>query len=169
MEGWQEGRDGDAVVYSERLWPGPGLLILAAAVIAPVAIAYGAVFGATLGWILGVLVIGLAWAWLIGSAPTLRVDDRVFRAGRARLPRTYVGDVRGLSASDLSRERTSGDVRTYFVLRPGTSRRAVLVENTDPNDPHPRWIVQTRHPDRIVEALCGPNTSKDLPGHTAAD
>lgn len=169
MEDWQEGRDGNRPAYRERLWPGPGLLILTAVVIAPVAIAYAAVFGATLGWVLGVLVIALVWAWLIGSAPTLRVDERVFRAGRARLPRGYVGQVRGLTAQDLSRERTSGDVRTYFVLRPGTSRRAVLVENIDPNDPHPRWIVQTRHPDRIIEALREPNPTKDRPAHTAHD
>jgi hypothetical protein len=156
VEGWQEGQDGQVPAYRERLWPSPGLLILAAVIIAPVAIAYGAVLGAWLGWGLGVLLIALSWTWLIGSAPALRVDERVFRAGRARLPRPYVGAVRGLTAEELARERTSGDVRTYFVFRPGTSRTAVLIENVDPDDPHPRWIVQTRRPEQLVAALGNP-------------
>jgi hypothetical protein len=156
VEGWQEGQDGQVAAYRERLWPGPGLLILTAIIIAPVAIAYGAVLGAWLGWSLGVLLIALAWAWLIGSAPALRVDERVFRAGRARLPRPYVGVVRGLTAEELAHERTRGDVRTYFVIRPGTSRTAVLIENVDPDDPHPRWVVQTRRPAQLVAALSRP-------------
>ena len=159
MDSWQEGQDGLTPVYRERLWPGPGLLIIAAVVIAPVAIAYGAAFGATLGWILGILVIGLTWAWLIGSAPVVQVDERVLRAGRARLPRQFVGEVRALDAEALAIERTSGDVRTFMVLRPGSSRSGVLVTVTDPRDPHPRWIVQTRSPARLAAALKSPGSA----------
>lgn len=160
MAVWREGQDGQQTIYSERLWPGPGLMLISVVVIAPVAIAYGAAFGGTLGWILGVLLIGLAWAWLLGSAPVIRVDERVFRAGRARLPREYVGTVSELDRDELARERTGGDVRTFLALRPGTSRRAVLVEVCDPQDPHPRWIVQTRHPQKVISALSMPPNTK---------
>jgi len=156
VDGWHEGSDGSRPAYSERLWPGPVLLIMSVVVIAPVAIAYGAVFGAALGWTLGILIIGLAWAWLLGSAPLIRVDERVLRAGRARLPREFIANPIALDGRGISHERAHGDVRTFMVLRPGTTRHAVLLDVTDPADPHPRWIVQTRRPQALIEALATP-------------
>jgi hypothetical protein len=49
--------------------------------------------------------------------------------------------------------RRHGDPRDYVVLRAWSSRRGVAIDLEDPRDPHPRWIVTTRHPERLAEAL----------------
>lgn len=159
MSQWQEGQDGSEPIYRERLWPGPWPFVTAALIVLPVAVAYGAAFGAPFGWTLALCLTALAWTWLMSSAPVIAVDDRVLRAGRARLPRTCVGDVSALDGPALTDQRRRGDVRAYVVLRPGTTKKAVLVNLQDPQDPHPQWIVQTRHPDRLIAALRSPSPS----------
>lgn len=90
---------------------------------------------------------------LLRTAPVVRVDERVFRAGRARLPREYVGQVHALDAATARRLRgVDSDATAYLCVRswvPG----AVVVEVADPQDPHPYWLVSARRPDRLAAAL----------------
>ena len=44
------------------------------------------------------------------------------------------------------------DVRAYLLLRPYV-QRAVRIEVVDPADPTPYWLVSTRHPERLAQAL----------------
>jgi hypothetical protein len=44
------------------------------------------------------------------------------------------------------------DARAFLLLRPYL-RRSVRVHVLDPDDPVPYWLVSTRHPDRLTEAL----------------
>jgi Protein of unknown function (DUF3093) len=87
-----------------------------------------------------------------GAAPVV-VDDETFTAGRARIAREHLGAAEALTGEEarLARGRDC-DPRAYLVLRPYLSG-AVRVALTDPADPAPYWLVATRRPERLAEAL----------------
>ena len=93
------------------------------------------------------------WAWLLVAA-IVRVDDRVLRVGRARLPLCYIGDVRALDADTTTAAmRTRADANAYLLVRPGYADTSVAVAVTDARDPHPYWLISARHPDELAAAI----------------
>lgn len=151
---WQEGHDGTRVTYRERLVPSWWAWVVMIGLVTMVAVAYGAAIDAGVGWVIGgagVVLLGLS---MIVTAPVIRVDDRVVRAGRARLPLPVVGHVEALDSQAAGRARTSGaDPRDYLVLRTWASARAVRITVCDPQDPHPSWLVSTRRPQHLADAI----------------
>ncbi|MDG4792341.1 DUF3093 domain-containing protein [Micromonospora sp. WMMD1082] len=94
-------------------------------------------------------VAGLAWLGRIRVAVTdgeLRVDD-------ARLPVRFVADAIALDA-DGRREvlGVGADPLAFVVQRPWISG-AVQVILDDPADPTPFWVVSSRHPVELADAL----------------
>ena len=138
--------------YRERLWPGPlGWLLLAggAGAAALVAQPLGAV-GMTIA--AGVAAAALvAGVWLT-SATVAVVDGRLV-AGQAQIPVHLLGEPAVLDRpSVLGAVGPGSDARDYVLLRswlPGGVSLPVL----DPQDPTPRWVVSTRHADRLAEAI----------------
>ena len=114
---WSEGRDGNHRRYRERLYPPIAVFVLVIGLASIVGVAYGAAYGAAWGWgfgtLLGVLGVGIL---LVTSLP-IHVDDRVVRAGRARLPLTSIADVQPLDREAMQEARRHGDPRDYLVLR----------------------------------------------------
>jgi Protein of unknown function (DUF3093) len=103
-----------------------------------------------------------AWV-LLATAPMVRVDEAVFRAGRGRLPRRHIGRVTAVDAATARRLRgRDADVRAYLCVRSWVPR-AVVVEVTDIDDPHPYWLVSTRRPDQLVSALHADSERDDGP------
>ncbi len=92
---------------------------------------------------------GLAWLGRIRIA----VTDGEFRVDDARLPARFVADVVALDA-DGRREvlGVGADPLAFVVQRPWISG-AVQVVLDDPADPTPFWVVSTRHPVELAEAL----------------
>ncbi|GAA2118000.1 DUF3093 domain-containing protein [Nocardioides bigeumensis] len=140
--------------YDERLsvplrWWVQGIMLvatfwLAVIVALPLAAAW-TVTGAA-----GALVLAGLWAY---GAQRLQVGDGVFRAGPARISVVHLGAAEALDAE--STRRVAGrdaDARAYLLLRPYL-KRGVRVEITDPADPTPYWLVGTRRPDALVQAL----------------
>lgn len=131
------------------------------ALIAMLAIAYGAAFGASLGWVLmTALMIGVG-VLIYRSSPVIEVTQDTIAAGGARLPRQWAGSVRPLDATGMRTERgPDGDARRYVVLRPWAARGGVLIDNIDPHDPHPGWLLSSRRP----QALAGIIAAQDPAG-----
>ena len=131
-------------------------------------------------WVQGVMLIATLWLAVVVAAPALvaavvavlclalmaalfgsygaavvSVEGDTFRAGRAQIPRAYVGAVEAL---DEDRTRLvagrEADARAFLVLRPYL-KRSVKVEILDAADPTPYWLVSTRHPERLAAALAG--------------
>jgi len=104
----------------------------------------------------GVTAIALAVlvaAFLSYGSARVEVADGHLRAGRARLPLSYVGSVEALDAEAMRRQAgVDADARAYLLLRPYL-KRGVRVDLTDPADPTPYWLVACRRPDRLVAAL----------------
>ena len=140
--------------YSERLWPGPVVWILGLGSVAALAIAYGSSLGATSGWLVA-LGGGVIVAILIArSAVLVTVADQHLRAGRARIQWEFTGRVLPLDADQARSARgPDGDPTAFMLLRPGVGPGAVVVEVTDPQDPHRTWLVASRHPQRLARAI----------------
>jgi hypothetical protein len=96
------------------------------------------------------LTFGL-FAW-VGSA-RVAVRDGVLYAGRAHIPVTLLGSVEPLDAEQTRRVHgVEADARAYLMTRPYL-KRAVKVTVADPADRTPYWLVSTRHPRRLAQAL----------------
>jgi hypothetical protein len=101
----------------------------------------------------GTLFVGAAALFVGYGAARISVADATFRAGRAQIPVHLLGAPVALDAQ-ASRllAGMDADARAYLLLRPYV-KRSVQVPVTDPADPTPYWLVSTRHPDRLAQAL----------------
>ncbi len=106
--------------------------------------------GAWLGpwWAVGSAIVAAA---LIGvalvrySVVVVSVEDAGLRVGRAYVPWAFVGDITDLDATAAhDRLGPRADARAFVVTRPYLAE-AVEVSIEDPADPHPYWLVGSRH------------------------
>ncbi len=145
------------VRYRERLLPGPLWWLVVAALVAMVAIAYGAALGTGIGVITAVALGAIAVAGLWFGSPTVTVDDRGLQCGRARLPRSAIGDSFALTGDELRAarrgHRSELPASTYPVLPVWSPQSALAIDVTDPVDPHPAWLVGTRRPREFDAAI----------------
>lgn len=116
---------------------------------------------AAIGFYLGPLAGALAFAAaqavvsaiLWASAVRLRLDRGELWVGRAVLDLRYVAAAQGLDvAATTDRSGPHADARAHLVLRPYV-RTAVELTLDDPADPVPYWLVSTRRPVRLAEAV----------------
>jgi hypothetical protein len=107
-----------------------------------------------LACVVGGLALALMAALLLAfGASTISVAAGELRAGRARIGTEHLGAVTPLDPEAARRlAGREADARAYLLLRPYL-KRAVRVELTDPADPAPYWLLATRHPDRLADAL----------------
>ena len=144
----------DETAYRERLgvplrWWVQGTMLVASLWLACVVAVPGAV-----AWVVAAIAMAVLVAVLASyGAARLEVGAGDFRAGRARIGSEHLGSAEALDAERT--RRVSGpeaDARAYLLLRPYL-KRAVRVEITDPADPAPYWLVSSRRPEELVEAL----------------
>jgi len=148
-----EGVDGKIPVFQERLWPSLGMWVFAFIMTTSLGIAYSQAYGKDLGFIVAITTTLAVAIGLIVNTPLIQVDELNLRVGRARLPLEYVGKIQILDDVQSRRARsTDANSNAHFQLRGGI-KGSVLVEVTDPQDPHPYWQVSTRKPDVLVAAL----------------
>ena len=140
------------LLYREKLWPAPWLFISTALVIPASLLVF-----LPINWWVGVVTAVLLYAGcviglLLGS-PVVEVTSSEFRAGRARLPLEVVGAVTGHRGDEAQLERGRRlDARAWLLIR-GWISPVVKVEVTDETDPAPYWLVSTRQPDAVIDAL----------------
>nr|WP_227463558.1 DUF3093 domain-containing protein [Nocardioides lijunqiniae] len=105
-------------------------------------------------WVVTALAMALLAGALVsyGSARIV-VRDGELRAGRAHIDVRHLGAAAALDADQARRAAgVDADARAFLVLRPYL-KRAVRVAIADPADPTPYWLLSTRHPERLAEAL----------------
>jgi hypothetical protein len=153
-----EGVDGKNPVFQERLWPSLGMWGFAFIMTSSLGIAYSQAYGKELGFIVAISTTLAVAIGLMVNTPLIQVDELNLRAGRARLPLEYVGKVQILDDVQSRRARsTDANSNAHFQLRGGI-KGSVIVEVTDPQDPHPYWQVSTRKPDALIAALANTKT-----------
>ena len=140
--------------YRERLavpirWWAQGTMLVASLWLAVIVAVPG-----PLAWGVTFVAAALMVAFFLSyGGAVLSVQDGWFRAGRAKVEVRFVGEVEALDA-DRTRlvAGREADARAYLLLRPYRSK-AVKVALCDPADPTPYWLVSTRRPERLAEAL----------------
>ncbi len=143
----------DAPTYTEHLgvplrWWVQGTMLVATLWLA-VVVALPAV-GA---WVVTAVALAVMSALFWAFRASLVVDGGTFRAGRAHIAGEHLGAVTALDAGEARHLAGPGaDARAFLLLRP-YAKRAVRVEITDPADPTPYWLVSTRHPEELAQAL----------------
>jgi hypothetical protein len=148
-----EGVDGKSPTFQERLWPSAGQWTFAIIMTTSLGIAYGRAYGMDLGIVVGVTATIVVAIGLIVNTPLIQIDELNFRVGRARLPLQHVGKIQKLDDKQSRRARsTDANSNAHFQLRGGI-KYTVIVEVTDPQDPHPYWQVSSRKPDALISSL----------------
>ena len=140
--------------YRERLWVpaswwGIGLFFAVS-----FTTAVGFAVSPLVSGLAGVLTIaGVAGALLwYGSVPVV-VDERGLTAGDSVLERPWLGEAEPLDSAATRRLLgPEADPAAHLVTR-GYVRTAVRVWVDDPADPHPYWLISTRHPRELAAAL----------------
>ena len=100
----------------------------------------------------GLFAVMVAALTSFGSARVV-VRDGVLSAGRAHIEARFLGAAEALDAEATRRVAgREADARAFLLLRPYV-KRSVRVRIVDPADPAPYWLVSTRQPDRLVQAL----------------
>ena len=84
--------------YRERLWPSPWIIAIAALAI-PASLLTFAAIDVLVGAVTGVALFAGVIAVAVFSAPVIEVADGMLRAGSARVPLSFVGEV------EVARER----------------------------------------------------------------
>lgn len=75
------------------------------------------------------------------------------RAGDAHLPKTFISRTAPIPASAKSAALGRQLDPAAFVRHRPWVGSMLLVVVDDPDDPTPYWLVSTRHPERLIEAL----------------
>ncbi|MFG3696635.1 DUF3093 domain-containing protein [Micromonospora sp. NPDC047620] len=99
--------------------------------------------------LLPVAAAGLAWLGRIRIA----VRDGELRVDDARLPVRFVADVVPLDAAGRREVLGVGADPLAFVVQRPWVPGAVQVVLDDPADPTPFWVVSTRHPVELADAV----------------
>lgn len=142
------------MTYVERLRVPFGYWVIAAAFGLTFIVAIGGYFPTF--WFVLIAVLGTALivgTLLVYGGVLVRVDDAGLRVGRSVVEWAYVGGVTELDTAALrDRLGTRSDARAFLCVRPYL-RGGVEVTLADPADPHPYWLIGSRHPDRLTAAI----------------
>ena len=110
-------------------------------------------FDYRIGLFLSVGLVAAIWAAFIFMSPSIRVTENNLFAGKAYVPRKFIGEVVEIGKDRIFQERGPElDPASYKVFQV-TVKAAVKVYLKDPQDPTPYWIISTRKPDKLAKAL----------------
>jgi Protein of unknown function (DUF3093) len=99
-----------------------------------------------------ILPIAVVIVWWIGRE-RVRVDAGEIRVRDAHLPLSAVSSVVALDSQTLRRlVGREADPLAFVAIRPWIGPGVQIVLD-DPDDPTPYWVVSTRHPRELVEAM----------------
>ena len=157
--------------YDERLGVPVRWWVLAAGFVASVFVAFVVSTPPWVALAVTAVLVAVVGGVLLGyGAARVSVRGEWLRAGRAHIPVRFLGDVDVLD--EAAARRLAGphaDARAFLVLRPYL-HTAVRVEITDPADQTPYWMLATRHPQRLADALrSAQQASAGTPGGTTHD
>ena len=138
--------------YRERLWPAPWLFLSTALVI-PASLLVFLPINIFIGIAAAIALYCGCLALLLLSATRIHVTETELIAGKARLPLAIMGDIEGFTGAEATLERGQRlDARAFLVIR-GWIDPVVRIEVLDPDDPVPYWLVSTRNPKNVIEAI----------------
>lgn len=138
--------------YTERQWPSFALLF-ALILLVPATLLVFVPIDTGVGIVVAmVLYIAVTLALIVSSRRIIVTQDGL-TVGPAHLPHDAIGDVSAFEGEPATAERgVRLDARAWLAIRGGISP-VVRVEVLDPADPTPYWLISTRRPQQLEQAL----------------
>jgi hypothetical protein len=149
--------------YTERLTVAWWLWSPAIALVALLAIEVYLVGPGLATWVPYLVLLPFATVvlWRLGRIRVTVQDDELL-VDDARLPLRFVSAAKVLDAN-AKRDLLGPYAEPYaFVIQRPWIGGAVQVHLADPADPTPYWLVSTRHPERLAEAISRPRSPAGL-------
>ncbi|MFT4043909.1 MAG: DUF3093 domain-containing protein [Gordonia sp. (in: high G+C Gram-positive bacteria)] len=107
----------------------------------------------------GMAVLCAVVLWSLGR-PQVRVNaDGELCAGKARLPSSVIARGASIPASAKSAALGRQLDPAAFLMHHAWVKTMVLLVLDDPDDPTPYWLVSTRHPAEVLDALGVPDAT----------
>lgn len=140
--------------YSERLSAPVRWWLVALAFVLSLFLAAGFSLGPVPGGLIGVGALAIVTVVLrsFGASRTT-VDAQALTVGINRIEWPWVGTARALDA-DATRRRLGpeADARAHLATRPYLPE-SVEIAIADPADPHPYWLIGSRHATALAAAI----------------
>lgn len=144
--------------YSERLTPAGWIHVSAVLMAAGFGLAF-ARLNAQAAVVAFIVVAALLLFGLWSTTPLVAVSSGTLRAGRAQVPAGVLGAVTVLDAAAMRRATGPGlDARAYLCLR-GWIPTGVRVDLVDTGDPTPYWLISSRRPQLLADAIRSASTA----------
>ena len=104
---------------------------------------------------LSTAIICIAFTAYLHSISTLRisVERDSFSVGRATIEKKYLGDIRVMTVEEFRFLRGPGINPGAFHAFRFWIRRGLIVEIKDSRDPTPYWLISSKSPEKLSEAL----------------
>lgn len=138
--------------YRERLLPGPGffgawLLLIPAVWLIMLPI------NKAIGLPVAIGIYAIVAVTFFALSPVIQVSEGVLQAGRATIKTDLIGEIEPLGSQALHAAIGPGaDARNYLVVR-GWIHRGLKLEIADESDPTPSWIITSRKPLALADAI----------------
>jgi hypothetical protein len=140
------------MIYREKLWAS-AWVFLAMALVIPASLLVFWPINPLTGIVVAIVLYAGCAGILVLASPTLQLSDETFTAGRARLPLRFAGEATAYREPEATLQRGRLlDARAWLLLR-GWVTPVVRIDVTDPQDPTPYWLVSTREPERLADAI----------------
>ncbi|WP_310963774.1 DUF3093 domain-containing protein [Nocardioides terrisoli] len=142
------------VTYAERLRVPLRWWVQATMFLATLWLAFIVATPAWIAWSATAVLVAITYGMflLVGSA-AIEVRDGELCAGAAHIPLGLLGDPEPLDRDGTRRVAgVEADARAFLLLRPYL-KRSVRVPVIDPADPTPYWLLSTRRPQLLVDAI----------------
>ncbi len=139
-------------VFRERLWPSPWLLITLLLLVPAVTLTLTPI-NAGVALPTAIAVYLLVAGSLVLMSPAIEVSGEELTAGSARVPLSALGESQTLGDTALRRLiGPEADARAYLLVR-GYIHRGVRIDIVDDQDPTPYWVLTSRRPEELAEAI----------------
>lgn len=138
--------------YRERVTP-PIWGFLLTALLIPASLIIFLPVNPSLGWVFAAILMAGACLALYLAAPIVAVRDGELRAGRASIPVSDLGESTALSTEEAKHALGLGFNPAAYHSTSAWQRRIVKVVIADEDDPTPYWLISSKRPDRLVEAI----------------
>lgn len=141
------------MTYRERVPVPVTWWLVTLGVTATLAVAVFAYVELPIGILFSVFSGAIVVAGLLSYTQRIRVDDGVLHVGRSRLEAEYIGDVHAFVGKDADRALGPGADHSSFLQTRPFIRDVVKVQVVDDADPHAAWLINTRRPHELADAI----------------
>lgn len=142
-----------ALRYSERIFPSLGATLSLVALIASVTFAIWAALGLLIASSFTTAAIFFAGLWWFRAIQNIEVSQESLQVNDAQVATEHLGDIKILERSAWKREcGIDFDPAAYHAHR-FWDRTGLRVELRDSRDPHTAWVIASKNPSALAQAL----------------